>query len=42
MDKSNATLASAVELNDIWELSSAQILLVGAAGGLEEFPVIPR
>ena len=28
--------------NDIRELSSAEILIIGAAGGLEEFPVIPR
>lgn len=28
--------------NDIRELSPAEILIIAAAGGLEEFPVIPR
>lgn len=42
MNKSITTLVSAVEQNDIRELSFAEILLIGAAGGIEEFPVIPR
>ena len=37
-----ATNALTTPKSDIRELSSAEILIVGAAGGLEEFPVIPR
>lgn len=42
MDKSIATLASTVDQNDIRELTFAEILLIAGAGGIEEFPVIPR
>ena len=42
MDKPIAAIALTTKQNDIRELSLAEILLIGAAGGLEEFPVIPR
>ena len=42
MDQSTVTVASTVDQNCLRELSFAEILLIGAAGGLEEFPVIPR
>ena len=47
MDKSIAlpatsVIVTSVNHNDIRELSLTETLLVGAAGGLEEFPVIPR
>ena len=42
MDQSITLLVAAVELIDIRELSFAETLLIGGAGGVEEFPVIPR
>ena len=47
MDKSITLLATSVvttsvDQHDIRELSLAETLLVGAAGGVEDFPVIPR
>lgn len=47
MDKSLSlpvvsVVATGVDQNDLRELSLAETLLVGAAGGIEEFPVIPR
>jgi hypothetical protein len=42
MDKSIAAAALVTAQNNIRELSAAEIELIGAAGGFEEFPVIPR
>ena len=42
MDKLIALCVTNLDQNDIHELSFAELLLVGAAGGIEEFPVIPR
>ncbi len=42
MEKSIAPIAVTTAQNGIRELEIAEILLVGAAGGVEDFPVIPR
>lgn len=42
MDIAITSLVAIVEKTEIRELSYAEILLIGAAGGIEEFPVIPR
>ena len=42
MDKSIAATAIAPAQSGIRELSETEIQLIGAAGGFEKFPVIPR
>ena len=42
MDNSIASIALTPVQNGIRELEFAEILLIGAAGGVEDFPVIPR
>ena len=42
MDTPIASYVAHVEHNELRELSIAETLLIGAAGGFDEFPVIPR
>ncbi|MEO7254009.1 MAG: hypothetical protein ABIZ64_07190 [Casimicrobium sp.] len=42
MEKSIASTEVTTAQNGIRELDFAEILLIGAAGGVEDFPVIPR